>query len=238
MSAAAAGASAQTVLQVSWYLARLSLVVLGAAKASAANAAQQSDAAAAAAPGGLSPGTSSAWLPAMPSLVLSVLPVFQWAWVQVLAVWSSCGSFLRVAINATGPRGKALGDVLGSGYAYVSSALTALAAAASSLLLSMRASPTVKGGAGLFSKAGLQEVGIRGFWLAGQLMAWAVTCAFALLERAAGYGAEWALRDVPPVGRAAVYGSVGMIKGLVVEVGRQSSLLAAQLFEAWKAHNA
>jgi hypothetical protein len=50
--------------------------------------------------------------------------------------------------------------------------------------------------------------------------------------------AEWALRDVPPVGRAAVYGSAGMINGLVVEAGRQSSLLATQLFEAWKAHHA
>ena len=51
--------------------------------------------------------------------------------------------------------------------------------------------------------------------------------AFALLERVARYVAKWALRDVPPVGRAAVYGSARMIKRLVVEAGRQSSLVAA-----------
>jgi hypothetical protein len=73
----------------------------------------------------------------------------------------------------------------------------------------------------MFSKAGLQKVGIRGLWLAGQLVAWAMSCAFTLLERFAGYGVEWAVRDVPPVGRAAVYGSAGMIKGLMVS-GRQA----------------
>jgi hypothetical protein len=70
----------------------------------------------------------------------------------------------------------------------------------------------------------------RAVWLGWQH----VSCAFALLARFAGCVAEWGLQEV---GRTAVYGPAGMIKGLVVEACRQFSLLAAQLFGAWRAHN-
>jgi hypothetical protein len=60
------------------------------------------------------------------------------------------------------------------------------------------------GGAQLLSKAELQDLGVRGLWLCWQLKAWAASCVFALLKKATGSGAEWALRDVPPVGRATV----------------------------------
>jgi hypothetical protein len=69
------------------------------------------------------------------------------------------------------------------------------------------------------------------------LMAWLLSCAWNAAEGLAGMVAEWLLRDVSAVGRAAVYGSAQMIKGLVVEAGRQSGMLAQQLFEAWRAHH-
>jgi hypothetical protein len=96
---------------------------------------------------------------------------------------------------------------------------------------------SVREDAGLFSRSGLKAVASKGLQLAGLVVGWFLSMWLGVAERLAVLVAEYALKDASPVSRAAVYGCVRMIKGLLVEASKQSGLLAGQLFEAWQVHD-
>jgi hypothetical protein len=79
-----------------------------------------------------------------------------------------------------------------------------------------------------FQQVMMQGLGMTvsaAIWFAGQI------CAHA--ERLLAVSAARVLHGAPPVAQAAVWGSAGMLKRLVVEVSQQSWLLAAQMYHAW-----
>jgi hypothetical protein len=228
MSAAAAAASTRTVMQLAWVLGQLSLVILGTASAQHARSAQ----------GDVARKSHQGWfLQVGGPAAATALAVLQWVWQQCYLViarqvgvcWHLASSFLAAV-----PGGGVLiqhGAVIST---YASAVFAALAAAFSSTCAWLQ---SVRSQTGLFSKGGMQAMAGQAMQLAMLLMAWLLTRVWIVAEAVAGMAAEWLLRDVSPVGRAAVFGSAKMIKGLVVEAGRQSGMLAQQLFEAWRAHH-
>lgn len=231
-SVAAAAASTQTCLRVVWYLAHVSLAVLGTASRTASSA----DTSAA-----TKPATASQQDKAGRSLgsvlvssgAASILFALQFVCVFV----QQKGAALAAAL----PGGTPLVQLLMGLSTCVHSAGTALAAGVSSMTLwlsGLWGSVQTDGLYGaqstlqtLFAAQGLSMLAL----LQAVLLRFAAL-GFRLAESLVVMVAEWALRDVPPVGRAAVYGSARMTKNLVVEAGKQSVSLAGQLLEAWRAH--
>lgn len=236
VSAAATVATTKTAMQAAWALSHLSLVVLGSAAATSASGPsgrpfQSSSAAAVGAPARTTWGLG---LMGHPSAGAAVLAMLQWLWMQAARPWFSMWCYLGAAVASSVPGGLAAAKIVSRWRASALTAFAALSAAFSQALVWLGSIQD----AGLFSRAGMQATRNKGLQLAGLLAAWLLSWGVGMAEGVTVLVAEWVLKDVPPVGKAAVYGSARMIKGLVVEASRQSGQLAGQLLEAWRLHNA
>jgi len=249
MSAAAAATSTRTALQVAWHLAQLSLMLLqGAAAAGVSRPSTEQQPGGASAGVKLFHGTSrqqglACWAAAgtVRWVGAAVCGALQWWWLCVAKPFSSfCQLLMPVcmhwaatsAANSTSTFFLGIPNSVGvwSMYAVTKATVTAAVRGPRVWMSSLRQGVT------LLSQAGLRVVAARGMQSSGLLVLWLGAWIVGVLERLVAVAAEWLLRDVPPVARAALCGSAGMTRGLVVEAGRQSALLAAQLIAAWQAH--